>query len=94
MSLKNSTSPKEDSTQLQRIRVSKRRETSPMADEGTKRSMNMAEAFEHEKAMAQNYREKNERNIVKCKFLYNKLTTLGNLEGVPEMIASEVSELD
>jgi hypothetical protein len=31
---------------------------------------------------------------VKCKFLYNKLTTLGNLEGVPEMIASEVSELD
>lgn len=31
---------------------------------------------------------------MKCKFLYNKLTTLGNLEGVPEMIASEVSELD
>jgi hypothetical protein len=31
---------------------------------------------------------------MKCKFLYNKLTTLGNLEGVPEMIASEVSEVD
>jgi hypothetical protein len=33
--------------------------------------------------MAQTYREKNERNIIKCKFLYNKLTALGNLEGVP-----------
>lgn len=44
--------------------------------------------------MAQTYREKNERNIIKCKFLYNKLTALGNLEGVPEMIASEVSEVD
>jgi cell division protein ZapA (FtsZ GTPase activity inhibitor) len=31
---------------------------------------------------------------MKCKFLYNKLTALGNLEGVPEMIAAEVSEVD
>jgi hypothetical protein len=57
MSLKNSTALKEDPAQLQRIRVSKRRDTSPLNnDEGSKRSMNIAEAFEHEKAMAQNYR--------------------------------------
>ena len=56
MSLKNSGIPKEDPNQLQRIRISKRRETSPAADEGGKKSMNMAEAFEHEKAMAQTYR--------------------------------------
>lgn len=78
-----------------RIRVSKRNNASfVQADEGGKKSMDMAEAFEHEKMMAQNYREKNERNIMKCKFLYNKLTALGNLEGVPEMIAAEVSEVD
>lgn len=92
--MKNSSAPKDDPAQLQRIRVSKRNQTNVVGpgavavEEAGKRSMNMAEAFEHEKAMAQNYREKNERNIVKCKFLYNKLTTLGNLEGVPEMIAS------
>ena len=43
---------------------------------------------------ASNYKERNERNIVKCRFLYNKLTALGNLEGVPEMIGTEVSEVD
>lgn len=56
MSLKNSSIP-QDSTQ--RIRVGKRREASPTGDDAAKRSMNMAEAFEHEKAMAQSYREKN-----------------------------------
>lgn len=56
MSLKNSNIPQDGA---QRIRVSKRRETSPVGDDPGKRSMNMAEAFEHEKAMAQNYREKN-----------------------------------
>jgi len=38
--------------------------------------------------MAQNYREKNERNVLKCKFLYQKLAALGNIEGVPEMIGT------
>jgi hypothetical protein len=56
MSLKNSSALREDPNSLQRIRVGKRRDTSPAGDEAGKRSMNMAEAFEHEKAMAQNYR--------------------------------------
>jgi len=44
--------------------------------------------------MAQGYREKNERNTLKCRFLYNKLIALGSLEGIPEMINNEVSEVD
>ena len=31
---------------------------------------------------------------MKCRFLYNKLNALGNLEGVPEMVGAEVSEVD
>jgi hypothetical protein len=41
MSLKNSIIPQES----QRIRVNKRRETSPTGEDPGKRSMNMAEAF-------------------------------------------------
>lgn len=56
MSLKNSASLRDDPN-TQRIRIPKKKDTSPpIIEEGGKRSMNIAEAFEHEKAMAQNYR--------------------------------------
>ena len=48
----------------------------------------MVESLEGEKRVSQSYREQNERNVVKCRYLYNKLTALGNLEGVPEMIGA------
>lgn len=56
MSLKNSTLLREDAALLQRIKVNKKKESGMLNDEGGKRSMNIAEAFEHEKAMAQNLR--------------------------------------
>ncbi len=41
----------------QRIKVGKRREGSGLGlDEGIKNSISIAEAYEHEKAMAQSYR--------------------------------------
>ena len=68
---------------MTRIKVRRAEGSQVVVEDGVRKSMNIADAFEHEKAMAQAYREKNERNIMKCKFLYHKLAALGNMEGVP-----------
>lgn len=74
---------------MQRIRVSKRN----MVYE-SKKSMNLTEAYEHEKMMAEGYRDKSEKSIIKCRFLYSKLSAIGSLDGIPAMMGAEVSELD
>jgi hypothetical protein len=77
----------------QRIKVTKRSEG--MSGEGEEyKSTNWAELLEQERATSQMYKEKYEHNMAKCRFLTNKLTALGSLEGVPEMMAAEVSEMD
>lgn len=55
---------------------------------------NTNEALYQEKLLANSYLQNNERNIAKCKMLYNKLSSLGSMNGVTDMTSHEVSEID